>query len=54
MNKLAVIFLFVCLTALPMAAQTKVLVAKSRVSTSVVAGGHLLFRPIAMSKGAYT
>jgi hypothetical protein len=37
MNKLAVSLL--CLTALPMAAQTKALVAKSRVSTSVVAGG---------------
>jgi hypothetical protein len=39
MNKLAVVLLFVCLTALAMAAQTKFLVAKSRVSTSVVAGG---------------
>jgi hypothetical protein len=37
MNKLAGALL--CLTALPMAAQTKVLVAKSRVSTGVVAGG---------------
>ncbi len=37
MNKLAVALL--CLTALPMAAQTKVLVAKSRVSTSILAGG---------------
>jgi hypothetical protein len=37
MNKLAAALLY--LTALPMAAQTKVLVAKSRVSTSVAAGG---------------
>ena len=37
MNMLAVAVL--CLAALPMAAQTKILVLKSRVSTSVVAGG---------------
>jgi hypothetical protein len=39
MNKLAAVAIL-CSTALPMTAQTKVLVAKSRVSSSVASDGN--------------
>ena len=40
MNKIPAVFALLCVTALPMAAQTKVLVAKSRVPVSVVGEYH--------------
>jgi hypothetical protein len=56
MNKIPAVFALLCVTGLPMAAQTKVLVAKSRVPSASWASitAVLRFRRLVMNKDACT